>query len=475
MAQFAVPNYESSLSKRERDMSKRLENNLTEGSILQKLIAFATPILLGNILQTLYSLVDTLVVGQFEGTVGISAVTVGSQLTFLLTTVGMGFANGGQIVIAQLKGADDERGQREVIGALLTMSAIGGVLVGVLGVGVHGLALKLFNTPAESWVQAKDYMIITSAGLIFVFLYNATSCIMRGLGDSTRPLLFIAIASVSNIILDVIFVGPLGMGAAGAAWATVAAQALSAAFGFVFLYRRRDRFVFDFKRESFALKRKWVSELCRMGIPMMIQMSAINLSMSVMMSLVNVYGLAASATLGIGNKITQVCCMPYHAMSTAGSAMCGQNIGAGKHDRVKKVVSLTLLINLVITAVTTVVIFLIPEQLVAVFDKDPQVIELCTLFLKLHVINNSCQGLFSAFNSSCLGCGNAPLSTVAFLTDGVVLRLSLCLIFTYLFHMGLFGLFLANAIAPVGAALILGIYHYSGKWRSYQRGAARAA
>ena len=450
-------------------MAKQLENDLTEGNILKKLVGFATPILLANILQTLYSLVDTLVVGQFEGTVGISAVTVGSQLSFLLTTVGMGFSSGGQIVIAQLKGAGDKKGQKEIIGALLSLSAIVGIIVGIIGVAIYSPALKIFNTPAESWKQAGDYMIITSIGMIFVFLYNATSCIMRGLGDSTRPLIFIAIASVVNIILDILFVGPLGMGVAGAAWATIAAQAASAAFGFVYLYRRRERFVFDFKLSSFALKKKWVKELCRMGIPLMIQMSAINLSMSVMLSLVNVYGLAASATIGIGNKITQVCCMPYHAVDTAGCAMCGQNIGAGKPERVKKIVNIVLLANMAVTVVTTIIILLIPEKLVAIFDKDPEVIELCTLFLKLHIINNLCQGLFTAYNCSCLGSGNALLSTIAFLTDGVVLRLSLCIILTFVFDMGLFGLFLANAVAPAGAALILGAYHYSGKWQTFKK------
>ena len=149
--------------------------------------------------------------------------------------------------------------------------------------------------------------------------------------------------------------------------------------------------------------------------------------------------------------------------------MAGQNIGAGKPERVKSVVNITLLVDMAVAVVSTAAVLLFPVQLISIFDTDPEVIELCTMYLHLHIINCVFQGVFSAYNASVLGCGNAILSTLGFLTDGVVLRLSLCIIFTKVFTMGLFGVFLANAVAPIGAAVILGAYHYSGKWKTYKK------
>lgn len=210
---------------------------------------------------------------------------------------------------------------------------------------------------------------------------------MRGLGDSTRPLVFIGIAAVTNIILDIIFVGPLNMGAGGAAIATIIAQAISVLFGIVYLYRRRENFIFDFKPGSFMPQKRWVKELFRIGIPMMIQMSAINLSLSYVFSLVNVYGVTASAAVGIGGKFLRLFIMPQQAMSTASTAMAGQNIGDGKLNRVKTIVDMTLAINLGVMALSAIIVFMLPEPLIRVFDKDPEVVELCTFYLKIHMFS----------------------------------------------------------------------------------------
>lgn len=453
-------------------MAKRLDNDLTQGKVTGMLLKFAWPILIANILQTLYSVVDTIVVGQFVGSVGLSAVTNSSNVTFLLTTIGMGFASGGQILISQLKGAGNEEGQKQAIGNLITLCVILGIGTGVIGIFCCNWALGAMKVPGEAFGQASDYMIICSAGMVFVYIYNAISAIMRGLGDSTTPMVIIAIASVINIILDIVFVGPMNMGAGGAALATIIAQGVSALVGFVYLYKHRESFVFDFKFKSYALKKKWVGELCRMGIPMALQMSAINLSMTVMTAMVNAYGIAASAAIGVGGKICNICTMPYHALNTAAVSMAGQNIGAGKPERIHKIVNICLVINMAVTAVTTAAILLFPRQLVLIFGSEEDVIELSVLYLRLHIFNNLFQGLFSAYSAACMGVGNALLGACAFMADGIVLRLSLCVIFTTVFNMGLTGLYLGSALAPIGAALIFGIYYYSGKWKTYRRNAA---
>lgn len=456
-------------------MARSLETNLAEGNVFKKLVNFAMPILLANILQMLYSLVDTLIVGRIIGSVGISAVTIGSQVAQIFICVGMGFANGAQVVISQLMGANDREGLKSAIGSLLSISVLIGVVAGAVGIIAASPILKLMNTPAEAWDQAVDYMVISSAGLVFVFLYNSISCVMRGLGDSTRPLIFVAIASVINIILDIIFVGPLGMGAGGAALATILAQGLSAAFGFVYLYRRRAEFVFDFKPRSFAIKAKWVKELSRMGIPQILQMAAISISMLYVLAMVNVYGVVATSTVGVSNKIMNIFTMPFHASSTSACSMAGQNVGAGKYDRVKQVVHITLLINIVLLCISTFFTFVFGRQMVGFFDTDPEVIEYGAKYLKIQFFCMAGHTMFCTFNATCLGVGNALLSTIAFMMDGVVTRLVLCVVSVYVFDWGLIGIFWANSLPACVCGIILLVYYLSGKWMTYKSAVVRGA
>lgn len=433
------------------------------------------PILAANILQIFYSLIDTLVVGRMVGSIGISAVTIGSQVSQIFITVGMGFANGAQVVISQLKGAEDRDGMKSAIGSLLSISVIIGVVVGVLGILVTNPCLRLMNTPDEAWDQAVDYMVISCAGLIFVFMYNSISCVMRGLGDSTRPLIFVAIASVINIILDIIFVGPLGMAAGGAALATIIAQGLSALFGIVYLYRRRENFVFDFKPASFRIRAKWVKELSRMGIPQIIQMSAIGISMLYVLAMINNYGVTATATVGIVNKIGNVYTMPFHAMSTAACSMAGQNAGANMYDRVNKVVGITFIINFCTFVITTIISFTVGGPLVGIFDSDPQVIEWGAQYLRIYSVCMFGHVFFCTFNATCLGVGNALLSTFAFMMDGVVTRLIMCILSVYVFNWGLVGIFWSNSVPACVCGAILFSYYLSGKWRTYKSAVLREA
>ena len=212
-----------------------------------------------------------------------------------------------------------------------------------------------------------------------------------------------------------------------------------------------------------------------MGIPQMVQMLAINLSVTFVLAMANDYGVAASATIGVGNKVVNIFTMPANAMGTAAVAMAGQNVGAGKLDRVKKVLNWTLLVNMVFALLAMVVFLLVPEWLVRIFDNSPDVVAYCTDFLKIHIVFCFGISLITTYNAPCLGVGNSILSTVGFLTDGVVARLTLCLLFTKVFDFGLYGLFWANALGPVFGALIFAVYYYSGAWQRYKNKIAAQA
>ena len=182
-------------------MEKTMINDLTTGSVGKELLKFSFPFMLSNALQTVYNLVDMVVVGQFVGSAGLTAVSIGGQITWLLSCLAIGYASGGQIFISQLVGTRDREGIRRTIGTLFSVIALFSILFTVLGIVVHRPLLTLLNTPAEAMKQAADYVVICSAGMFFVYGYNTVSAVLRGMGDSTRPFLFIAIAAIVNVIL----------------------------------------------------------------------------------------------------------------------------------------------------------------------------------------------------------------------------------------------------------------------------------
>ena len=201
--------------------------DFTKGNITKDLIIFAWPLLLSNILQVVYSMVDMIIVGKVMGKVGTSAVTVGGDVTNLLTFIGMGFASAGQVLIARYVGAKQRDKIGKFVGTMTSFLFIMAIVVSILGLVSQDLILRLMNTPAEAYDGAAAYSSICISGLVFIYGYNVTSAILRGMGDSKHPLIFIAIAAIINIALDLIFVAGFNMGAGGAALATVISQAIS--------------------------------------------------------------------------------------------------------------------------------------------------------------------------------------------------------------------------------------------------------
>ena len=200
------------------------EQSLLTGSVPKQLIAFSLPFLAANVLQSVYAVVDMIIVGQFVGSAGLSGVSVGSQIASLFTSTGMGLSMGGQMMLAQYKGAGDEGAQKESIGTMLTFMLLLGLALSIPCVVLAKPLLNLLNTPGESYRDAFWYFLISALGIVFIFGYNSVCAGLRGLGDSKRPMYFVGISTVLNIALDLLLVGPMKLGAAGAAAATILAQ-----------------------------------------------------------------------------------------------------------------------------------------------------------------------------------------------------------------------------------------------------------
>jgi putative MATE family efflux protein len=446
-------------------MEKSMMKDLTQGSVGQELLRFSFPFMLSNALQTIYSLVDMVVVGQFVGSAGLSAVSIGGQITWLLSCIAIGYSSGGQIFISQLIGAGDHKGVRRTIGTLFSAVALFSILFTVLGIALHTPLLELLNTPEEAMSQAQDYVVICSAGMFFVYGYNTVSAVLRGMGDSTRPFLFIAIAAVLNVILDLIFVGPLGLQSAGAALATTLSQAVSFVISVIYLYHHRESFGFDFKPKSFAMDRRTFLSLSQLGLPLTVQSTAINVSMLYVSAGVNSYGLVYSSVFGIGSKLNSLMFIITNSISTASATMFGQNLGAGKYDRVKQVFRFGTLYCMVFFLVVAVACLLFPEPIFRLFTQDAQVLEVAPGYMVTLVV------MFLGFASMTPGIalingiGNGSLSLITALLDGVIVRIGLCVILAGPCGLGVWGYFWGHALAGFVSTIVGDFYYLTGLWK----------
>lgn len=450
----------------------KVGSDLTEGNIFITLIKFSIPLLLANVIQQAYNTVDLIVIGRFAGAVGTVGTSTGGEIANFLSMLGIGFAAAGQVYVAQLAGAKDEERTKQAIGTLMTIMLAASVVLGVVCTCFTGWFLNLLKTPAEAMSEARNYMIVTCLGIPFVYGYNAVTSVLRGMGESKRPLLFVTIAAISNIILDVIFVAWFHMASLGTALATVIAQAFSFVASAVYMYRHREQMGFDFKLSSFKLHKEPLKVILRLGIPKALQSGLINISMLYCIRQINAFGLAESATNSIGNKILRLSNLITVSVDTGAAAMIGQNLGAKKYDRAKKIVYRALVVALIVAAANIALGLTIPRTIFKFFinkDIQPEVVEK-VLDYSVDFMRINCWAFFlSAFmgpyGAMITGDGNANLSFLIGIIDGVVLRIGISVVLAQVFHMGVYGYFYGNALARIAPVVIDMAYFYSNHWR----------
>lgn len=443
----------------------KLSKDFTKGNIVWQLLMFTLPFMASNALQVLYSTIDMVIVGKYVGTAGLSAVSQSSQILSFATMVCLGFSNAGQILISQALGAGKRKEINEIIGTLFGLILGLGLFLSCAILVALPWIMKVMNIPAESRDMAADYMVICGGGLVFTAGYNMVSAALRGMGDSRRPFLFIGIASAVNLILDILFTGILGFGVAGAAWATIIGQAVSFLFSLYFLYRNRDAFGFDFKRRSFIPRKKYVKMIAGLGTPMAIQAGCINLSMLFVNAMVNRVGVVASATFGVGVRIDDIVNKISQGLQFAAMPMISQNIAAGKQRRAKQVVHYVWLFAFVLMVIFMAVYFIVGRQLFMLFSDDTNVHDMSGTFIRAILWMFPAMALMRGSNAFVQGIGNAKLSMVLSLLDGVVLRIGLSWLFGIVLDWGFFGFVLGYGLAPYGCAVPGMIYFLSGVWQ----------
>ena len=442
----------------------RFEKNLSEGNVVKQLILFSLPVLISNIIQSLYSTVDMLIVGQFAGEVAMSGVNIGGQVSFLITNMVFGLSVGATVLIGQYMGSNDRKAMHETIATLFVSLLVSAVVITVLMLGLQTPILKLIQTPEESFAEAKSYFFISMLGTVFIFGYNALSAVMRGLGDSRNPLIFVAVACVVNIVLDLLFVAVFKMGAAGAAWATIISQAISMILCIIYL--RKNNFIFDFSLDSFkGASKKQLKMILKIGIPTSVQNVAVSTSFLFLTALVNSLGVMASAAVGAVGKLNGFAILPGVAMSTSVSAMGAQNIGAKKYDRAAKTMFTGMAIATIISIVIFAIVGIFPESCLRLFGKDPEFIKCGVDYIKTFKYDYLIAPLCFCFNGLFIGSGHTGFSLANGIMSSLLFRIPASYLFGMMMNMGLTGVGLGGPVASL-ASLFFGIgFFISGRWK----------
>lgn len=446
--------------------NNKIVRDLTQGNVAKTMIEFAMPLFFSSLLVTLYNVVDMIVIGHVEGKSGLGAVAIGTEILHFLYFVGMGFSNAGQVIVAQLTGAGEKARVSRVIGTLLTFHFIVAAVLAGLSLIFNNQFLAWMKTPSEIHSETALYVRICLYGMIPTYGYNVISAILRGLGDSRHPLIFVAISTVLNIILDLLFICCMGMGAAGAALATVISQTVSFALAIVFLYRSRDHFGFDFKPESFRMTPDALKPLMKLGIPMVFQSAAISFSMLFVNAWINSYGLVAAAMTGVGNKISLIVNVVNVSFGTAAGSMIGQCIGAKKYDRVPKILGVSLKINGAISILMALAVIFVPRRVFGLFTSDPDVLDLAMTYIPVALLLFLGSALRSPMMGLINGSGNYILNFAVAVLDGLIIRIGISWILGFLIGMGVYGFWYGHAIAGLMPFFIGGVYFLTNAWRT---------
>ncbi len=394
---------------------------MTEGVIWKQFLLFSVPLLIGNLFQQLYNTVDSVVVGNFIGSEALAAVGSSNSLINLIIGMFLGIATGAGVIISQYYGAGDEQKLSWAVHTCIALSLIGGVALSILGVLASPLILKWMGTPEDVMEGSVVYLRIFFSGSLFNLLYNMTAGVLRAVGDSRRPLYYLAVSSAVNVVLDLVFVVGFQMGIAGAAWATIIAQAVSALLALVALMRTQDIYRVDLKKLKIDVR--MMKRILAIGIPSGIQQSIISLSNVIVQSNINIYGSAAMAGYGASSKIDGFVTLPLQSFCIAATTFTGQNIGAKKKKRVIQGIFQGIAISLIYTLILSPILLWRSEDVLRIFGSDPAVLEYGKISMTILIPLYSVLSIHQILMGTLRGAGKTMVTMMIGLGNMCVLRM----------------------------------------------------
>lgn len=433
-----------------------MERNFTTGSVPKNMLAFSLPFLLSYFLQTLYGMADLFVIGQFEGVAGTTAVSIGSQVMHMITVMLVGIAMGTTVNIAQAVGAGDRKRAAKNVGNTVVLFAILAAGVTVLLLVLGRTIVSLMSTPAAAVDGTLSYLTVCFLGIPFITAYNIIAAIFRGMGDSKSPMYFIAVACVSNIVLDFLFIGALHLGPMGAAMGTVFSQGISVAVSLVVILKKRQLVLQkeDFKPQSLVLKK-----LLHIGVPIALQDGLIQISFIIITIIANRRGLNDAAAVGIVEKIISFLFLVPSSMLSTVSALGAQNIGAGKTERAAQTLRYAILVAAGFGLVVSLIMQFAAEPVVSLFTDSAAaggaaVVHLGGQYLRGYVWDCVFAGIHFSISGYFCACGKSGLSFLHNILAILLVRIPGAYLTSQLFPNTLFPMGLATAAGSLLSVVI---------------------
>ena len=436
---------------------------MTEGVIWRQILLFSIPLILGNLLQQMYNTMDSVIVGNYVGSDALAAVGASSSLLYLLIAFSTGAATGAGVVVAQLYGAGDEKGVHDAVHTALGIAVVLGLILTVVGIVVSPKLLEWMNTPEDIMDQSVEYLRIYFAGVVFNVIYNMAAGILNAVGNSKRSLLYLGIASFLNIGLDIFFIAILKMGVAGAAIATDICQLISSILILGFLVKVPDKYRVTVKK--IRVHKHMAKRIIQIGLPSGIQNMVISLSNVLVQTGVNGFGTSAVAGFSAYLKVDGFNILPVMSFSMAATTFTGQNYGAGKMDRVKRGMWVTVAMSMIYTITTGFLLLTFAEPIISIFTSDTHVIAYGVLATKYFCPFYFLLGLMHSLAGTVRGTGKT-------IPPMVIILLALCVFriiwvqFAVPSFESIRGIYLVYPLSWFIGAVLMSLYTWKGKWKS---------
>lgn len=437
--------------------------DMTKGTPWKLLLQFAVPLFIGNIFQQLYNMVDSIIVGNFVGPNALGAIGTTNSLNFLFFSLVAGLSVGIGIIVAQFFGSNNEEKVKDTIGNAIWIVLISSVIMACIGFFVAKPILVLLRTDKVILGDATAYLKVTSIGICCTGLYNGVSSILRALGDSKTPLIFLILASLVNVVLDLWFVLGLGWGVVGAGVATAFSQFLSAVTCIFYAYKSNT--YFRLKKKNLKLNSYIVDKSLRLGIPVALQNSLIAFSLIVLQAIVNGYGATFTTAFTVISRIETLVQQPFMSLGAAVSTYTGQNLGAGKTDRVVKGFNSSNVMNVIFSAVVLVLFWTFTSPIVSIFGKDAEVLRIASDGLRITSCFYVFLGLIYTTRNVLNGAGDAMFSLFTGIVECIG-RVGFAYPLTLIPFLGSYGVFVATGITWMLNGLFSLIRYKRGKWKT---------
>ncbi len=438
--------------------------DLSSGDETKQLIGFALPMLFGNIFQQFYNMVDSFVVGRFVGTSALAAVGTSFPIIFFMLALILGVSMGSTVLISQYFGAKDWKKLDDVVSTSYIFLFAAGLLMTILGLAAAPLILKLLAVPDAIMPEATAYLRITFAGMLAIFGYNGVAAMLRGMGDSKTPLYILIFSTLANIALDLLFVIVFGWGVAGVAWATIIAQGLSFIGALLMLNKRNPHLRLEIKKLHWD--KQSFSQMLRIGLPTGLQQTLVSLGMMTLSRIVNEFGSQTMAAFTAASRIDSIAAMPAMNLGAAITTFTGQNIGAGKPERVRRGHLSAIAVNTALSLFISLMILFFGKRLMGIFSNDPEVIRIGASYLVIVGMFYAVFGIMFINNGVMRGAGDVFIPMINTVLALWLVRIPLALLFTRSFGMGSDGIWWSIPAGWLVGMIFSTWYYQTGRWKN---------